>query len=154
MNIEEETRLNYEQGFEWHIQKSLNYNVERFIDIFVKHLPGKKILEIGVGAGRDIKHFQKRGINVDGIDYSQRFLEHCKRQFPKLSLIWGDIRTIDLPREYYGGIWAFASLLNMPKTDLKKLLPKLRNSLKKEGALFISVKEGEGEIIVPDVAGR
>ncbi len=154
MDHEGETRLNYEQGSEWHIQKSLDYNIERFIDVFVKHLPGKKILEIGVGAGRDIKHFHKRSIDVDGIDYSKNFLEHCKKQFPKLNLRLGDIRTIDLPREYYDGIWAFASLLNMPKSDLKKLLPKLRNALKKKGALFISVKEGEGETMIPDVAGR
>jgi|TARA_Y100000310_G_C20470228_1_gene709632 SAM-dependent methyltransferase len=154
MNSEEETKLNYEEGSEWHIQKSLNYNIGKYIDIFVKGLKGKKILEIGVGAGRDIQHFKKRGIIVEGIDYSQKFIDHCKKSFPDLKFRLGDIRKIDLSHGLYDGIWAFASLLNMPKNDLKILLPQLRSSLKEGGEIFISVKEGEGEKVISDVAGR
>jgi len=42
----------------------------------------------------------------------------------------------------------------MPKRDLKELLPKLRAALKEKGVIFLSVKEGEGEKMIPDVAGR
>lgn len=125
-----------------------------FIDKFVKELPGNKILEIGVGAGRDIAHFIKRNLAVEGVDYSYEFIDHCKSLYPNLKFKLGDIREIELPKEYYDGIWAFASLLNMPKEDLGLLLPKLRKALRPKGVIFISLKEGEGERMVEDIAGR
>ena len=137
MDVEQETKENYEKGTEWHIQKSLEYDVQSFIDKFVNELKSNKILEIGIGAGRDIAHFMERGIIVDGLDYSQKFINRCKSLYPNLKYLFGDVRTIELQNESYDGIWACASLLNMPKNDLINLLPKLRKTLQNKGIIFI-----------------
>ena len=38
MDIEKETKENYEKGAKWHIEKSQNYHITKFIDKFVKEL--------------------------------------------------------------------------------------------------------------------
>jgi len=154
MNDEEKTRKNYEEGVDWHIEKSLHYNIASQRDLFVKNLKGNKILEIGIGAGRDIKDFLAKGLEIDGIDYSNKFIIYCKKLFPKVKYYHADVRTIKLEESAYDGIWAFASLLNLPKNKIKPVLQKLHKALMKEGIIFISVKEGEGEHMVPDKAGE
>jgi len=154
MNDEGKTRKNYEEGVVWHTEKSLNYNISPQRDLFVKNLKGNRILEIGFGAGRDIKSFLDRGLEIDGVDYSKEFIIHCKKHYPTVRYYNEDIREIMLKGGTYDGIWAFASLLNLPKKDIKAVLQKLHMALKNEGIIFISVKEGEGELMVPDKAGE
>ena len=47
--------------------------------------------------------------------------------------------------EKYDAIWACATLLHVPKKDFKDILIKLRNALKTNGVIYISLKNGTGE---------
>ncbi len=154
MDKYEETKKNYNRGIDWHIQKSSSYNWKNQIERFVKGLKGKRVLDAGCGGGRDIAEFIKRGIEVDGIDYSRETIKKCKEQFPKATFYEGDMRKIDLPDNTYDGIWACASLLNLKKKDILLVLFKFKRILKSNGKLFISVKEGEGERMIKDRAGQ
>ena len=45
----------------------------------------------------------------------------------------------------YDGIWACASILHLPKNDLKIVLQKMEAALKKHGFIYTSFKYGEFE---------
>ena len=154
MNEYQETKENYDKGVEWHIKKSLSYNWEKQIDGFIKKLKGKRVLDAGCGCGRDIAEFIKRGLQVEGIDYSREIIKKCKEKFPETNFYIGDLRNTDLPDKEYGGIWACASILNLKKDDVQIALSEFKRILKPNGQLFISVKEGEGERMIPDQAGQ
>lgn len=52
--------------------------------IFIKlHSPLRKsnVLDIGIGAGRTTRHLAKLCNKYVGIDYSQNFIDHCKKKF-------------------------------------------------------------------------
>ena len=56
--------------------------------IFIKlHSPLRKssVLDIGIGAGRTTQHLAKLCHQYVGVDYSQNFIDHCKKKLSSLS---------------------------------------------------------------------
>jgi len=149
------TKKNYEEANDWHAEKSLGYDWVPQLDAFLKLLkPGTKVLDVGCGNGRDIPTFLQRGIEVEGLDYAKPAIETLRERFPERKFYEADMSATGLPDGAYGGVWACASVLNIPKAQVPKALAEFRRLLISGGALFISVKEGEGERMVPDKAGE
>ncbi len=150
------TKQNYETAHEWHAEKSGGHNWTPQIESFLKLVSTQhpKVLDVGCGAGRDIREFKKRGIDVEGLDYSHSAIESLKKQFPDGKFYEADMRAIGLESDAYDGLWACASILNVEKIEVPGVLKEFNRLLKKGGALFVSVKEGGGERMVPDKAGE
>lgn len=141
----------YNNNAQNYYNSTVNADMTKQYELFLKYMiKNGKILDFGCGSGRDIKYFMNLGYVVIGIDGS---IELCKlaSEYTKTKIInmdFIDFNEIDT----YDGIWASASLLHLNKKDLKKVLINLRNSLKKEGILYISIKDGSDEEI--DNVGR
>ncbi len=58
-----------------------------------------------------------------------------------------DMLDLKLPLHSFDGIWCCASLLHVKKTKAGKALQNFRKVLREEGIIFISLKEGAGEMI-------
>lgn len=54
--------------------------LSRVLGILVDQLQGKKVLEVGVGTGRYAVPLQKSGIQLVGVDISQKMVEHGLRK--------------------------------------------------------------------------
>jgi len=118
------------------------------IDFFIDKLNGDKILDIGCGSGRDAEYFANKGLDVIGIDLSNRFIEISQAKVPKAKFIKMDMRNINFPVNSFDGIWSMASILHIPKLEVKDTIIKFREVLKTNGIIYISVKLGEGEKFV------
>lgn len=118
------------------------------IDFFIDKLNGDKILDIGCGSGRDAEYFLNKGLDVIGIDLSNRFIEISQAKVPKAKFIKMDMRNINFPVNSFDGIWSMASILHIPKLEVKDTIIKFREVLKTNGIIYISVKLGEGERFV------
>lgn len=113
-------------------------------DRFLKHLsPGNRILDFGCGSGRDSKYFIDKGYKVDSIDGSIELCrlasEYIKQEVKCMK--FNELNDV----EKYDAIWACATLLHVPKKDFKNILIKLRDALKTNGVIYISLKNGTGE---------
>lgn len=69
---------------------------------------------------------------------------------PKANFIEADIQEINFPAHSFDGVWANASLLHIPKNNLKTVLLKIHSLLKENGIFFMSVKKGTDEIFRQD----
>jgi ubiquinone/menaquinone biosynthesis C-methylase UbiE len=104
--------------------------------------PGGRVLDVGCGTGRDSVHFAGRGFDVQAIDASTEMLRIARSR---------GVRARQLPmqrleaRSAYDGIWAAASLIHLPKSEIRGVLRRLMRALLPSGVLFISLKEGSGE---------
>ena len=70
-----------------------------YIDEFVKSLNGKKILDVGCGAGQFTNYFCELGFNAKGIDFSSALLSIARGNYPKIEFVNADIceyKTTDL----------------------------------------------------------
>lgn len=59
-------------------------------------------------------------------------------------------KSLDFEDESFGAVWANAILLHVFKNDIQSVLNEIFRVLKKGGIFYVSVKEGEGEILKQD----
>ncbi|MTL67908.1 methyltransferase domain-containing protein, partial [Turicibacter sanguinis] len=100
------------------------------------------ILDLGCGSGRDSYYFKQNGYQIVAVDGSKELATQASLLLgqPVLNQLFEDIQF----NEEFDGVWACASLLHVSAKELPSILIKIRESLKKEGVFYISVKEGEG----------
>lgn len=124
--------------------------IKKEIDFFLKHLKGRKILDVGCGPGRDAKYFTDRGCDVVGIDVGQNLLTIARRTAPDAKFKNRDLRFLDFPPASFDGLWACASFLHVPKKDAAHTIRGFRKVLKKGGLIYLDVKKGTGEKLVEE----
>ncbi|HCC05159.1 TPA: hypothetical protein DEP58_02525 [Patescibacteria group bacterium] len=101
-----------------------------------------RVLEIGCGNGRDAQEILKHTYNYLGVDASEKLVELAKQKVPNGQFLVADIEEYTLPTEL-DLVFAFASLIHIPKQSLQKIFHTILASLNKGGAFRLSVKYAE-----------
>ncbi len=127
-----------------YIEASLRCDMSQAALRFEAHLfPGAEILDLGCGAGRDSRRFLDRGFAVTPVDGSEEF---CRRTGEYLGIPVRCLRFRELEYDAaFDGIWACASLLHVPKSEIGEVMRKAAKALRSGGAFYASFKYGEGE---------
>jgi cyclopropane fatty-acyl-phospholipid synthase-like methyltransferase len=116
--------------------------MQQSIDKFISFLkPGDSILDVGCASGDKSKYFYDKGMNVVGIDFSEKMIEIARKALPE-----GDFKVLDVKKigelgEQFDGVFARAVLLHFKKQEIPKILSLLKDTLKDGGYLYIAVKE-------------
>lgn len=105
--------------------------------------PGARILDLGCGPGHDAAKLADLRLNVVGCDPARGLL-HEAREHEALQgrLIAGDGRQLPFDGESFDGVWACASLLHIPKSQVSGALSEVQRVLRVGGVLFTSMQEG------------
>ena len=98
----------------------------------------------GCGPGRDLKVFSELGHEAIGLEGAERFVE-LARDYSGCEVWQQDFLKLELPDEFFDGIFANASLFHVPSQELPRVLRELRAALKPDGVLFSSNPRGENE---------
>jgi len=114
---------------------------------FVSLLPGRKILDVGCGSGRDTQYFAEDGFEAVGVDFSEQMVAEAKKR-TKSDILLMDFSKLEFPDGSFDGIWACAALIHTPKRNLPQILSEFVRVLKPRGVLYISVREGDGEKMI------
>lgn len=102
-----------------------------------------RILDAGSGSGRDALAFRLLGHDVEAFDASAAMVAATQGHagVPTRQM-WFEHFDWDHPFE---GIWACASLLHVPESELPQVIDRLAAHLTHGGALYLSFKRGVGE---------
>lgn len=98
------------------------------------------VLEIGCGDGRDAAEIVPYSKNYLGIDISEGMLTIARDRLPGTAFEIADIETYEFP-DRIDIIFAFASLLHVPKVAFKHILKRAHEAMNPGGAFFISIKQ-------------
>jgi len=110
---------------------------------FLGNVRGKKIVELGCGAGQTSITLSKRGAACSGIDFSREQIEYgrflAKKEKAKVNFVLGDLNNLDgrFPKNYFDiafSIFAFQYIEN-----LDRLFASVRKILKKNGLFVFSL---------------
>jgi len=114
------------------------------LDAFLAALPEQAgILELGCGGGQDCAYMLSKGFDVTPTDGSAALARQAEKLVGRPVKV---MRFEDLSAsEEFGGIWAEASLLHVPRADLPGILTLIRNALKPDGVFHASFKAGTTE---------
>jgi ubiquinone/menaquinone biosynthesis C-methylase UbiE len=114
---------------------------------FLEMLSGKErpVLDLGCGPGRDTLAFRQQGYRVVGADLSAGMLAEARERVPGADFVQADMLRLPFADSVFGGVWACASFLHLPKSVAGIALAEMRRVLADDGALFLGVKRGKGE---------
>ena len=132
----------YNLNAESFIENTQNVDMHLAQDKFLHLLnEGAAILDFGCGSGRDTKYFLDKGCRVTATDGS---VELCRRASVFTGIEVQEMLFQELDeKEKYDGIWACASILHLPKKQLREVLKNMYEALKSEGWIYTSFKYGE-----------
>lgn len=134
----------YNKNAEEFYNATVSADLSETCNKFLKYVaPGGKILDAGCGSGRDSLYFIKHGYKVVSIDASEEMVRLSSKLTGQQTLLM-KFEDIDFKDEF-DGIWACASLLHVPKMEIKGVMTRLAQALKENGIFYGSFKYGEGE---------
>ena len=130
--------VDYDKKFKENFPKfpaKLDLELKRYLNL----VPGKEVLDLGIGQGRNSIPLAELGFNVTGVDYSTKCLEICKNTCNKLNLVKSDIRTFDIEKDKHDMILSGYVLHFLHKNDSYQIIKNIKNNLKNNGIVYISV---------------
>jgi mutator protein MutT len=142
--ITDKNLLYYEANAKEYVNETICLDIEDIRNKFISMLPSKAhILDLGCGSGRDSRVFLDLGYTVTAIDPSHAIASITSQFLGQAVQIKKaqDIKEAD----EYDAIWACASLLHVPKTNIPVVISRLINALRPEGILYMSFKQGSTE---------
>jgi len=125
---------------------TFNLDLSKFYQPFLAILPvNAHILDAGCGSGRDSRYFLEQGYKVTAFDGSEAMVDLASVHIgqPVLHLFFQDVNF----KEIFDGIWASASLLHVPETEIDEVITRLSNALKPGGAFYLSFKYGDKQVV-------
>ncbi|MBD2537948.1 class I SAM-dependent methyltransferase [Coleofasciculus sp. FACHB-SPT36] len=143
---EQLTIAEYQATAESFREGTWDHDVSQNRDALVAAMPKNpgKILDLGCGPGRDLLAFKRQGHTVIGLDATPAFVEMA-RQAADCEVWQQSFFNLDLPPETFDGIFANASLLHVPHSQMVKVLKDLHQALVPGGAIIISICRGDSE---------
>ncbi|HUY05221.1 MAG TPA: class I SAM-dependent methyltransferase [Candidatus Paceibacterota bacterium] len=114
-----------------------------FLDQFVS-LSGTTILDVGSGPGRDGLLLQEAGKEVMCLDASEEMVKlSSERGLPS---VVGDFMGLPFPDAAFDGVWAYTSLLHVPKAVVGSAFEEVVRVLKDGGMLGLGFIGGGQEL--------
>ena len=141
------TLSHYNRHAERFWEGTRDHDVSQNRDALLRELRGVppfRILDFGCGPGRDLKFFRELGHEAVGLEGAERFVE-LAREYSGCEVWRQDFLKLDLPPEYFDGVFANASLFHLPSQELPRVLNELWATLKSRGVLFSSNPRGDNE---------
>jgi SAM-dependent methyltransferase len=142
-----DTIAHYDVRAEAFWEGTRDHDVSQNIAALLRHIRGEppfRILDFGCGPGRDLAAFTALGHEPIGIEGSPALAAMARRHSG--CEVWEqNFLALDLPGEYFDGIFANASLFHVPRAELPRVLGELRATLKPGGVLFSSNPRGSNE---------
>lgn len=106
---------------------------------YIRSLPhGSKVLDGGCGAGEWTVFFAKRGLNVTGLDISEKLISKLKEMFPDIKWLRGDLRQTGLAEASMDAVFSWGAFEHF-EVGLAPCLTEARRIIKPGGLLFFSV---------------
>lgn len=109
--------------------------------LFDRYRPGKRILDVGCGLGREVAYLCKQGYEVDGLDNSEEMLQWAENHYPALTFIRGNLSTY-VGTTRYDALYCVGSSFMYNETNEAAIhcLKCFRENLRKGGLLYLDMR--------------
>ncbi|MDP2705872.1 MAG: class I SAM-dependent methyltransferase [bacterium] len=143
--MDKETIKTYDQTAKQYDDETVDFwnkFPKTFLDKFAS-LAKEKVLNIGSGPGRDGLLLKERGLTVVCLDASEAMISLSRER--GLESVLGDFNQLPFEDSSFDSVWAYTSLLHVPKEEASKSIVEIKRVLRSGGILGLGLIEGETE---------
>jgi cyclopropane fatty-acyl-phospholipid synthase-like methyltransferase len=143
----------YDDRAEAYAERTLSASRPPLLDAFIAGLtPGASVLDLGCGAGRDLRSLCEAGFDCLGVDLSPQ-LADIARAHTASPVLDADMRSLRFADARFAGIVAIASLLHLSPDEQTWQVGKIFGWLQRGGLFLATLKIGTGAEITSDARG-
>jgi SAM-dependent methyltransferase len=112
------------------------------------------VCDAGCGPSGHIgKYLSDKGIQVIGVDISDKCVEMARQHNPQMRFECEDIGNMSFEDGSFDGILSYYSIIDTPKRYVYRIFDEFRRVLKPNGFLLVAVKAGTTEGYIHDLLG-
>jgi len=120
----------------------LNYmDFSPMIIMPVRLVSGGRVLDLGMGDGKNALFFARAGYEVEGVDISEddikKCLEKAEKEKLKIKTYREDIRTFNISEKKYSIIIASNVLYAFGRSEGEKIICRIKKGLKENGIIYL-----------------
>lgn len=122
---------------------------------FVKKIGNKRpVWDFGCGPGYSTKYLTNLGLEISGLDLSEKTLEQARAVHPELSFRKGNILELDFDSASIAGIVAFYAIVHFAPDQVGTAFREIFRVLKPGGLFLLTFHIGEKTLHVDEFLGR
>jgi len=127
----------------------------KLLDSFASRFNNNSLIcDAGCGPSGHIgRYLFEKGINVVGVDISEKCIELAKLYNPGMKFECADICNLPFDNNTFEGLISYYSIINTPKIYMNKIFTEFYRVLKPNGYLLVAVKAGTTEGFIDDLLG-
>jgi ubiquinone/menaquinone biosynthesis C-methylase UbiE len=124
---------------------------KKLYDLFFERTVNRgPVLEIGCGPGEIANYLKMKGLDISGIDLSEKMIRVARRLNPHIEFNVGDVFRLQAPSQSLAGIVAPYLIVNFSKDDVPEAFAEMSRVLIPGGVLLLAFHAGSEEIVVED----
>ena len=100
------------------------------------------VCDLGCGPGHVANYLAQRGVNICGIDLSERMIEIARRLNPGIQFTQRNMLNLAIENGTWAGVAAMYSIIHFPPTGLPAVFREMHRVLRPEGWLLLAFHVG------------
>jgi ubiquinone/menaquinone biosynthesis C-methylase UbiE len=114
----------------------------------------RPVWDLACGPGQTTKYLKNLGIEISGLDLSERILEQARTIHPELHFQKGNILELEFENDSIAGIVAFYAIVHFTEEQVRIAFREVFRVLQPGGILLFTYHIGEETIHVDEFLGR
>jgi ubiquinone/menaquinone biosynthesis C-methylase UbiE len=124
---------------------------KKLYDLFFERVVNKgSVIEIGCGPGEISNYLKMKGLDIIGLDLSDKMIEIAIQLNPFIDFRIGDVFDLKFQDNSVAGIVAPYLIVNFKLDDILKAFSEIHRVLVNNGQLLISFYSGKGDLEIND----
>lgn len=144
------TQKSYDKHVDQYVQNTFHVIPPPLPDFIKSLAPSALVVDLGCGPGRESRSFIAAGMRYLGIDNSSKTILKAQELNPEAQFMTQSFLEISFESESIDAFWAVSSLYHLTKLDFIIVLERLYGFLRRQGQMFIVMKEGSDEHFMAD----
>lgn len=125
------------------------------LDRFAQEIGDRKpVWDFGCGPGNTTKYLKDRGIEISGLDLSDKMLEQAKAAHPQIHFRKGNILALAFEDETIAGVVALYAIIHFTEEQVETAFREVFRVLRPGGIFFLTYHVGRQTIHLDEFLGR
>lgn len=122
---------------------------------FSQAIRGRKpVWDFGCGPGQTTKYLKDLGVEISGLDLSERMLDQARAYHPEIHFRKGNILDLDFENDSIAGVVAFYAIVHFTEEQVERAFREVFRILQPGGIVLLTYHIGREAIRVKEFLGK